>query len=125
MHTVLRRSRLSLLYVCNNRIVELFLYTCVEAWQVLDGKIWHVMANTARCSPRPTLQPAPRFHPIFLSQASLNFEDPELKALIADLPETPAKARHECLERCGLPIDSYLVPCDHDGLDGKRRRLRT
>ncbi|CAM9923374.1 unnamed protein product [Ectocarpus sp. 6 AP-2014] len=35
-------------------------------------------------------------------QASLNFEDPALQKLIESLPDAPAEARGQCLERCGL-----------------------
>ena len=40
-----------------------------------------------------------------LLQASLNFDDPTLKALIASLPEAPALAQRGCLQRCGLLDD--------------------
>ena len=39
---------------------------------------------------------------VWPSQASLNFEEPALQALIASLPEAPAAARLRCLEMCGL-----------------------
>ncbi|CAM9252730.1 unnamed protein product [Scytosiphon promiscuus] len=35
-------------------------------------------------------------------QASLNFQDPALQALIESLPEAPAAARLECLKSCGF-----------------------
>eukprot|EP00904_Undaria_pinnatifida_P006379 jgi/Undpi1/2871/HiC_scaffold_14.g06248.m1 len=38
-------------------------------------------------------------------QASLNFDDPTLKNLIASLPEAPALAQRGCLKRCGLLDD--------------------
>lgn len=38
-------------------------------------------------------------------QASLNFDDPTLKALLEALPEAPAAARRQCLQRCGLATD--------------------
>eukprot|EP00904_Undaria_pinnatifida_P006385 jgi/Undpi1/2877/HiC_scaffold_14.g06254.m1 len=38
-------------------------------------------------------------------QASLNFDDPTLKNLIASLPEAPAMAQRMCLQRCGLVDD--------------------
>ena len=37
-----------------------------------------------------------------LSQASLNFDDPTLEALLKALPEAPASARRQCLKACGL-----------------------
>ena len=36
------------------------------------------------------------------SQASLNFDDPTLEALLEALPEAPAAARRQCLKACGL-----------------------
>ena len=42
------------------------------------------------------------------SQASLNFEEPALQALIASLPEAPAAARLRCLEMCGLDTGDDL-----------------
>ena len=38
----------------------------------------------------------------WLLQASLNFDDPTLKALLKALPEAPAMAQRKCLQRCGL-----------------------
>ena len=37
-----------------------------------------------------------------LPQASLNFDDPTLKALLEALPEAPAMARSKCLKMCDL-----------------------
>ena len=61
-------------------------------------------------------------------QASLNFEDPQIKALIAGLPQAPALARRECLARCGLNDDddsgdfsySYDYDYDYTSDEGKR-----
>ena len=39
------------------------------------------------------------------SQASLNFDDPTLKALLEALPEAPAMAQRKCLKACGLDKD--------------------
>eukprot|EP00904_Undaria_pinnatifida_P006369 jgi/Undpi1/2862/HiC_scaffold_14.g06239.m1 len=41
-------------------------------------------------------------------QASLNIDDPTLKALLEVLPEAPAMARRQCLQRCGLLDDDSL-----------------
>lgn len=51
---------------------------------------------------------------VLLNQASLNFDDPHIKALIAALPQAPATARRECLARCGMSNDDYTSD------DGKR-----
>ena len=32
----------------------------------------------------------------------MDFDDPTLKALLKALPEAPAKAQRQCLQRCGL-----------------------
>lgn len=50
---------------------------------------------------RRALDPVPYACVPYL-QASLNFQDPELTALIESLPEAPAAARLECLKMCGL-----------------------
>ena len=42
------------------------------------------------------------------TQASLNFDDPTLKALLESLPEAPAMAQRKCLQRCGLGDDDEL-----------------
>lgn len=43
-----------------------------------------------------------------LLQASLDFDDPTLKALLEALPEAPAMAQRQCLQRCGLVDDDNL-----------------
>eukprot|EP00904_Undaria_pinnatifida_P006374 jgi/Undpi1/2867/HiC_scaffold_14.g06244.m1 len=51
-------------------------------------------------------------------QASLNVDDPTLKALISALPEAPAMARRICLERCGLiEEDDFSFNYMFDGMD--------
>lgn len=48
----------------------------------------------------------PHRHVFFVvSQASLNIDDPTLKALIESLPEAPAMAQRQCLEMCALEND--------------------
>eukprot|EP00752_Nemacystus_decipiens_P018324 g16440.t1 len=47
-------------------------------------------------------------------QASLNFEDPELQALIESLPEAPAAARRQCLKMCGLDNGEDNLSYDYD-----------
>lgn len=44
----------------------------------------------------------------------MDFQDPELQALIESLPDAPATARLQCLEACGLLDDlSYdFDDCD-------------
>ena len=45
----------------------------------------------------------PRFVETFIiPQASLNFDDPTLEALLKALPQAPAMARRQCLKMCGL-----------------------
>ena len=39
---------------------------------------------------------------MLLPQASLNFDDPALEALLKALPEAPAMARRQCLKMCGM-----------------------
>eukprot|EP00903_Cladosiphon_okamuranus_P019871 g18264.t1 len=39
-------------------------------------------------------------------QASLNFDDPDLAALLKALPEAPAAARRQCLKACGMDDDN-------------------
>ena len=51
-----------------------------------------------------------------LSQASLNFDDPTLKALLQALPEAPAMAQRQCLQRCGLGDDDILS-YDYESMD--------
>ena len=53
-----------------------------------------------------------------LLQASLNFDDPTLKALLKALPEAPAKAQRQCLQRCGLYKDEDKT---YDSGDGDKR----
>ena len=50
------------------------------------------------------------------SQASLNFDDPTLKALLKALPEAPAMAQRQCLQRCGLGDDDILS-YDYESMD--------
>ena len=47
---------------------------------------------------------------LIILQASLNFDDPTLKALLQALPEAPARAQRQCLQRCDL----------YKGDDGKK-----
>eukprot|EP00904_Undaria_pinnatifida_P006376 jgi/Undpi1/2869/HiC_scaffold_14.g06246.m1 len=51
-------------------------------------------------------------------QASLNLDDPTLKALIASLPQAPALAQRECLQRCGLLDDDDTFSFDFDSDSG-------
>ena len=53
-----------------------------------------------------------------LSQASLNFDDPTLKALLEALPEAPAMAQRKCLKACGLYKDD---DSKRDSSDDKKR----
>lgn len=46
------------------------------------------------------------FAPNGVQQASLNFQNPELMALINALPQAPAAARQQCLQMCGLSTDT-------------------
>ena len=48
-------------------------------------------------------------------QASLNFDDPTLKSLLKALPEAPAKAQRQCLQRCGLYKDENKTYGSGDG----------
>lgn len=43
---------------------------------------------------------------VVLPQASLNVDDPQLAALLEGLPESPAAARRQFLETCGLDVPS-------------------
>ena len=65
------------------------------------------------------LFPASSYRRVFcyLSQASLNFDDPTLKALIEALPEAPARAQRMCLERCGLLDDDRKYDDDRKKYD--------
>ena len=45
---------------------------------------------------------------VVATQASLNFDNPTLKALLEALPEAPAMAQRKCLQRCGLGDDGKL-----------------
>lgn len=60
----------------------------------------------------------------FFSQASLNFDDPTLKKLIASLPEAPAMAQRQCLERCGLLKDDKRPEYDDDSYDSDDEKKR-
>eukprot|EP00904_Undaria_pinnatifida_P006375 jgi/Undpi1/2868/HiC_scaffold_14.g06245.m1 len=51
--------------------------------------------------------------PIEAIQASLNFDDATLQALIASLPDAPALAQRRCRQRCGL-LDDDNFSCDFD-----------
>ena len=45
---------------------------------------------------------------LWVLQASLNFDNPTLKALLQALPEAPAQAQYLCLQRCGLAGDEIF-----------------
>ena len=53
-------------------------------------------------------------------QASLNFDDPTLEALLKALPEAPAMAQRQCLQRCGLDAgsDDDNLSYNYDSLNG-------
>ena len=49
----------------------------------------------------------------------MNFDDPTLKSLLEALPEAPAMAQRQCLQRCGLYKDDDYK---HNGSgDGDKR----
>ncbi|CAM9607934.1 unnamed protein product [Laminaria digitata] len=50
-------------------------------------------------------------------QASLNLDDPTLKALLAALPMAPAMAQRQCLQRCGLTDDDDSLSYDYQSID--------
>ncbi|CAM9923033.1 unnamed protein product [Ectocarpus sp. 6 AP-2014] len=56
-------------------------------------------------------------------QASLNVEEPALQKLIESLPDAPAAARQQCLQRCGMAEPgndfSYDYTYDDDTKDSK------
>lgn len=70
---------------------------------------------------------------MLLQQASLDIQDPQLKALIDSLPEAPAAARQRCLKMCGMVTEeddsmsySYSYSYDYDYASSKngKRNLR-
>ena len=84
-------------------------YTAVLKW--LSGvptRVAHAVPLHVAFS--PTLYIVCRLSLLFSRclQASLNFDDPTLKSLLKALPEAPAMAQRQCLQRCGL----------YDGDDG-------
>eukprot|EP00904_Undaria_pinnatifida_P006373 jgi/Undpi1/2866/HiC_scaffold_14.g06243.m1 len=50
-------------------------------------------------------------------QASLNVDDPTLKALLAALPEAPALGQRGCLQRCGLLDDGDDLSYTFDSIE--------
>ena len=74
----------------------------------------------------PRLRPYRAFHgSLYLltgasrfQQTSLNFDDPTLKSLLKALPEAPAMAQRQCLQRCGLYKGDNKT---YDSGDGDKR----